>query len=438
MTELTRYRHLAAALLALGIAAPDAPAQSRSATSRAGDYIVVIVNQELVTAGEIQQRVTRARAEADRAGQKLPPEGELRRQILDGLIEERVLVTYARESGQKVDEAELDRAVANVAAQNQITMAQLRERLRRDGIEYTRFRDQVRDQILVERVREREVLGRIKVSDSDIDAYLDQRRSTSQVEANIAQVLITVPEGASEAVVTQRRAFAEQAQARVRSGEAFEKVTSELSEDGNRQRGGEIGLRPVDRLPDVFVEHVRALKDGEVAPTLLRTGAGFHLLKLVERRDGSSLTVTQTRARHILLRMSAQLTQAAAAARVEGFRRQIESGARTFEALARANSEDGSAQQGGDIGWVSPGNLVPEFEEAMNALSINGISEPVVSRFGVHLIQVVERRSVALDAKQLREQARNILREQKFEDAYNEWAKDLRARAYVEMREPPQ
>jgi peptidyl-prolyl cis-trans isomerase SurA len=183
---------------------------------------------------------------------------------------------------------------------------------------------------------------------------------------------------------------------------------------------------------------VRPLKAGEVSPALLRTGAGFHVLKLLERNEASALSVAQTRARHILLRVSPQLSQEAAIRRLLEFKRQIAAGTRGFDQIARDNSEDGSAAQGGDLGWVSSGTFVPEFETAMNALPINGVSDPVVSRFGVHLIQVIERRKVALDAKQQREQARNALREQKFDEAYAEWVRDLRARAYVEMREPPQ
>jgi peptidyl-prolyl cis-trans isomerase SurA len=246
-----------------------------------------------------------------------------------------------------------------------------------------------------------------------------------------------VPDGASEAVVAQRRARAEAALARVRGGEAFDVVAKEISEDGNRAQGGVIGLRPADRLPDVFVTHVRELKAGEIAPTLLRSGAGFHVLKVVEKRDPGPFAITQTRARHILLRLSSQLTRDAATRRLAEFKREIGAGTKTFEQLARENSEDGSAAQGGDLGWMASGQFVPEFEEAMNALPIGGISEPVVSRFGVHLIQVVERRQQQLDAKQQREQAKNVLREQKFEEAYLDWLRELRARAYVELREPP-
>jgi peptidyl-prolyl cis-trans isomerase SurA len=407
--------------------------------ARTADYIIAVVNQELVTASELQLRLERTRENATRNGASLPAPGELRRQVLDLLIDERVQITYARESGQRVDEAELDRAVANVALQNQITMAELRERLRREGIDFARFRNNVRDQMLTERVREREVLGRIRISDAEIDAYLEQRRAatTGADQFNIAQVLVTVPEGADAAVVAQRRARAEAAFARIKAGEPFDAVAREVSEDGNRAQGGQIGMRPADRLPDLFVDAVRPLRPGEVTAELLRSGAGFHVLKLLDRREGSAFTVQQSRARHILLRPSSQLPQDAAVRRLTQMRQQILAGTRTFEQLARDNSEDGSAPQGGDLGWAAPGSFVPEFEEAMNELPLNGISEPLVSRFGVHLIQVLERRDITLDPKQVREQARNILREQKFDEAYGEWMRELRARAYVEMREPP-
>ena len=419
---------------------PGASAQAASEpAARTGDYIIAVVNQELVTAGELEQRLERIRAEAARTGAKLPPPQELRRQVLDALIDERVQVTNARESGLKIDEAELDRAVGNVALQNQLTLPQLRERLRQQGIDYAKFRNNVRDQILVERVREREVMERIKVSEAEIDAFLAERRTAAGLvpELDIAQILVTVPEGASDAVVAERRARAEAAQARVKAGADFAAVAREVSEDGNRAQGGEIGLRPADRLPDVFVAAVRDLQPGQVAGELLRSGAGFHLLKLVDRKEAGDITIQQTHARHILLRTSPQLTPEAAAQRLAEIRSRIVSGAESFEQAARENSEDPSAAAGGDLGWVSPGTFVPEFEAVINQLPKGGISEPVASRFGVHLVQVTDRREVKLDKRQQREQARNILREQKFEAAYNDWMRDLRGRAYVEMREPP-
>ncbi len=431
---------LAVAALAATAAAPALHAQGRTAPLRSGDFIVAIVNRELVTASEVQSRIARVREDAVRTKATLPPEDELRRQVVDVLIDERVQLTHARENGQRIDEAELDRAVANVAVQNQVSLDQLRERLRREGIDYARFRSSIRDQMMTERLREREVLGRISVSDAEIDNYLAERRAAAgaAAEYNIAQILVTLPDAASLTEAAQRRARAESALARVKAGEPFEAVARELSEDANNAQGGVIGMRSAERLPDVFVEVVKSLKPGEVAPALLRSGAGFHVLKLVDKREADAFTTQQTRARHILLRVSAQLPQEAALRRLEGFKQQIESGARSFEQLARENSEDGSAAQGGDLGWTGPGAFVPEFEEAMNKLPINGISAPIVSRFGAHLIQVTERRSVTLDVKQQREQARNVLREQKFDAAYTEWLRDLRARAYVEMREAPQ
>jgi peptidyl-prolyl cis-trans isomerase SurA len=339
-----------------------------------------------------------------------------------------------------VDEPELDRAVANVATQNQLTLAQLRERLRQEGLPFAKFRDNIRDQILVERVREREVVSRIKITDAEIDELVEKRRAAAgnAAQLNVAQILVTVPEGAAAGVVAERRARAEAALRRVRAGEDFATVAREMSEDSNRAQGGEIGLRPADRLPDLFARTAQGLAAGEVAPELLRSGAGFHVLKLVERKADTAFTIDQSRARHILLRPSPELTAEAAARRLLQFKRDILAGTRTFEQLARENSEDGSAAQGGDLGWAAPGSFVPEFEQVMAALPVGGISDPVSTRFGVHLIQVVDRRQTTLDNRQLREQARNILREQKFEAAFAEWLRDLRGRAYVEYRDPPQ
>jgi len=409
-------------------------------SAQTGDYIVAVVNQELVTASEVQQRLARVRDEAARNRTTLPPASALRKQILDTLIDERVMVTNARESGARIDDPELDRAVANVATQNQLTMPQLRERLRQEGMPFAKFRENIRDQLLVERVREREVVSLIKVSDAEIDALVEKRRATAGVGAqiNVAQILIAVAEGAGEGVVAERRARAEAALRRVRGGEDFATVAREVSDDSNRAQGGEIGLRPVDRLPDLFVRAAQPLRAGEIAPNLIRSGAGFHILKVVQRTESGALTIDQSRARHILLRPSPELTPEAAARRLVQFKRDILSGAKTFEQLARENSEDGSAVQGGDLGWAAPGSFVPEFEEVVTSLPVGGISDPVTTRFGLHLIQVVDRRQTTLDNRQLREQARNILREQKFETAFAEWLRDLRGRAYIEYRDPPQ
>jgi peptidyl-prolyl cis-trans isomerase SurA len=413
---------------------------SARVAARTGDYIAAVVNQELVTAGEVERRVERAQAEAKSAGARLPGEAELRRQALDALIDERAMITSARESGMRVDEVEIDRAVQNIAQQNQISIDVLRQRLRAEGIDYMRFRANLRDQIMIERLREREVYQRIRITDEDIDRVLEQQRveANADAETHLAQILVTVPEGASPADLALRRQRAEQALARVLRGEDFGAVAREISEDGNRANGGEIAPRPASRLPDVFIEATKSLKSGEVTTTLLRTGAGFHILKLINRKEAPVGRVTQTRARHVLLRTSPQLSAEVAGKRLAEYRREIDTKAKTFEEIARQFSEDGSAAAGGDLGWFAPGVMVPEFETAMNELPVGGLSAPVVSRFGVHLIQVLERREVNLEPKQIREQARNVLREQKFEQAYLDWAKELRSRAYVELREPPQ
>ncbi|HLL19792.1 MAG TPA: peptidylprolyl isomerase [Rubrivivax sp.] len=441
MTEFPIYRPLLLSALASMLLAvtSGAAAQSRAPAVRGGDHIAVIVNQELVTAGEVERRLERVKAEAGR-GAQLPPEPELRRQLLDALIDERVMISTARESGMRVDEGEIDRAIQSIAAQNQITLPVLRERLRAEGTDYGRFRANVRDQIMIERLREREVYRRINISEDDIDRFLAEQRAAAgtDVETNLAQILITVPDAASPSEIADRRARATAALERVRKGEAFETVAREVSEDGNRASGGVIGLRPTSRLPDVFVEATKSLPIGGVTPEPLRTGAGFHLLKVLDRKEPVLGRITQTRARHVLLRTSPQLSAEVAARRLAEYRRQIETKSRSFEDIARQHSEDGSAAAGGDLGWTAPGQMVPEFEQAMNALPIGGLSPPVVSRFGVHLIQVLERRDVALEPKQLREQARSVLREQRFEQAYLDWAKELRSRAYVEYREPPQ
>ncbi|MBK6789885.1 MAG: peptidylprolyl isomerase [Rubrivivax sp.] len=437
-----KSRALALPLAVLSVAAmlhAPAAAQQRF-DARGGDYIAAVVNQELVTAGEVQRRVEGALAEARRRGARLPPEAELRRQVLDALIDERVIITNARESGLRVEEAEIDRAVQNIAAQNQISMEVLRQRLAAEGMDYARFRATLRDQIMIERMREREVYRRIQISDEEVDKILDEERAriNAAAETNLAQILVTVPERADEATVAARRERVMAALARVRGGEAFDAVAREVSEDGNRARGGEIGLLPAARLPDVFIEATRLLRPGEVTAQPLRSGAGFHILKVVERKEIPLGEATETRARHVLLRTSPQLSAEVASRRLADYRRQIETGARSFEDIARQYSEDGSAASGGELGWAGPGVMVPEFEAAMNALPVGGLSAPVVSRFGVHLIQVLERRKVVLDVKQLREQARNALREQRFEQVYLDWTKELRSRAYIEFREPPQ
>lgn len=415
-----------------------AAAVANAVERRSGDFIVAVVNRELVTNSEVQSRLNQIEAEEQKRGTTLPPRDDLQRQVLDQLIDERAQLAFARETGVRVDETDIDRAVQSIAAQNQITVAQMRERMKAEGFDYLRLRDNLRDQMLLERVREREVQGRTRMTDTEIENWLAAQRNKAglSTEYNIAQILITVPEGAGPNELAQRRALAVTALQRLRAGEDFGRLVTELSE-ASKDKGGALGLRPASRLPDVFVEAVAPLKLGEVAPQVVRSGAGFHVLKLIERKD-ANLSVTETHARHILLRPGPALTQDAAMARMIGYKRDIEGARARFEDLAKRYSEDGSASAGGDLGWAGPGRYVPEFEQVLTALEPGQISDPVVSRFGVHLIQLIERRQTQLDARQQREAARTALKEEKYEAAYAEWSRETRARAYVEMREPPQ
>jgi peptidyl-prolyl cis-trans isomerase SurA len=434
--------------LALGAALPQAwaqaqPQQARAAApadARRGDHIVAIVGQDLVTAFEVDRRLVLVRDEFSSSGRALPPASELEKRVLDALIDERVVLVHARESGVRVDEAELDRAVQSIAAQNKLTIAQLREQLRKDGLDYTRFRADIRDQLLVERVREREVLGRIKIGDLEVDDFLAKqsaRGRAGELELNLAQILVSLPDQPDDAAVARQRSKAEAALTRVLAREDFAAVAKAVSDGSAADKGGEIGLRAASRLPDAFVDAARRLRVGEVTPALVRTGAGFHILKVLERKDAQDTSVVHTRARHILVRPAAQASTDAVQRQLLDLKRQIEAGRLTFEDAARRNSQDGSAEQGGDLGFAPPGSYVPEFEAAMNALRPGQMSEPIATRYGLHLIQVVERKDVVVTSKQLREQARNALREQRWGQAFGEWLDELRGRAYIERRDAP-
>ncbi len=404
-----------------------------------GDYILVVVNRELISAGEVARRMALASQDAQLNHSPLPPSNQLRQQVLDALIDERALLTYARDIGQRIDDAEIDRTLLRQAKQNQLTLSQFKERLQAEGINFTTFRNHLRDQLMIERVREREMQTRIRISENDIEGLLAQKlgEAGAELQYNVAQILVKTPDNPNEAVVAEKRLVAEQAFARLQSGEPMSKVAKDLSEDDNKDKGGAMGLRPASRLPDVFLAQISKLKAGELAPEILRTDAGFHVLQLIERRSASSVELTQTRARHILLRPTSQLSRAMVVHRLLDLKREIEAGRQTFEKVALENSQDGSAALGGDLGWTLQGSFVPEFESAMNELATGSLSEPVVSRFGVHLIQVVARRQVPVEMKQLREMARNMLREQRFESAYADWQRELRAQAYIEFRDAP-
>lgn len=408
------------------------------------DYIVAVVNSDPITNSELQRSVQRVVKDLNRQRAELPPMEELRKRVLERLINERAQLQVARESGIRVDEAQVDQSEQAIARQNQIDVTELRRRVAADGIDAKQFRNQLRDQIMLSRLHEREVQGRLRISEADIDAFIAEQQAgntdAQAQEVNLAHLLIAVPEKASTEQVEQLQQQAQKVLARVRAGEDFAALVQELSA-ADRSNGGQLGLRRADRYPPSFITATQSLAVGGVSE-LVRSGAGFHILKVAERRAPAAAavgrTTVQTRARHILLRPGGQLTQAQAVARIAEFKKRIESGGATFADLAREHSQDGSAPQGGDLGWTVPGMFVPEFEEPMNRLGDGQISAPVVSRFGVHLIQVMERRRVEQSEREVRESIRAQLRESRYDAAFANWAQDIRNNAFVELREPPQ
>lgn len=415
---------------------------AQAQTARQADFIVAVVNSEPITNSELRSQMQRVAAQLVQQGQTRPSAEELQRSVLERLINERAQLQLARESGIRADDAAVDQAEQMVASQSQIDVAELRRRLAREGTDLATFRAQLRDQVLISRLLERDVELRIRISDQDIDRYLQEHQASNtdpfSREINLAQLLIAVPEKAS---AEQTSALFEQAKKvldRIRAGEDFARLVQELSA-AERSNGGQIGLRRADRYPPSFVVATQAVAVGGVSE-IVRTGAGFHILKVLERRAPSVMvqTVVQSHARHILLRTSPQLTQAQAVARLADYRQRIQSGKADFQTLAREFSQDGSAPDGGDLGWAMPGTFVPEFEEVLNRLSEGETSNPTVSRFGVHLIQLVERRRVDLTQQQVRQLASSKLRETRYAEAYALWARDVRERAYVEMRDAPQ
>jgi peptidyl-prolyl cis-trans isomerase SurA len=443
------------ACLALALALPAAAQAQRAAPAGAGrpaaradtsprpaDYIVAVVNSEPITNNEVRSRMMRFERQLAQSGQPILARAEFARQVLERLISEKAQLQLARESGVKVEESTVDQAEQNVARQNQVDVPELRRRLAAEGIPLAQFREDLRNQLLLTRLRERELESRVKVTDAEADQFLreqQQARDAAPLELNLAHILVAVPENAGETQIANLRAKAQRVQQRARAGEDFARLARELSDSpGAAASGGQVGLRSVDRYPPLFVQATQALPVGGVSD-LVRSGAGFHVIKVIEKRRAAvaGIHVDQSHARHILLRPGAQLSEAAARQRLADFKARIEAGQADFAQLAREFSQDASAANGGDLGWAGPGLFVPEFEEALNALAPGQIADPLVSRFGVHLIQLLERRQATLGQREQREAARHLVREKKLDEAYARWAQDVRGRAYVEMREPP-
>ena len=401
------------------------------------DRIVAVVNKEVITFSELNAAVASAERQLRRQGTAIPPRAVLERQILERLVLEKAQLQKARDSGIRVDDLQVDRAVQRIAENNKMTLADFRSTLERDKVPFDAWRQDLRDQILLTRLREREVEDRIQVNDSEIDLFLEELKANpARSEYNVSHILVRVPEGASPERIEEARAKAEKALAEAREGGDFARVAASYSDAPDALEGGSLGWRQHERLPELFAAALAKMKPGEVTEPL-RSPAGFHLVKLNDRRDpgASAAPVTQTRARHILVRTSEVVSENEARRRLADIRERIVNGKADFAELAKVHSDDaGSAVRGGELDWVYPGDTVPDFERALQELQPGEISQPVKTPFGYHLIQVLERRASDVSQERRRLEARKVLRERKSEDAYQEWLRQLRDSSYVELR----
>ncbi|MDX1375233.1 MAG: peptidylprolyl isomerase [Burkholderiales bacterium] len=405
------------------------------------DRIVAVVGRDVVTMTELQARVAAAERELRRQGTPLPERNALERQVLEQIILQKAQLRLAQDTGIQVDDVQLDRAIERIAQVNRLSMTEFRRRLESDGVSFEQFRDEVREQILLTRVREREVDNKIQVSESEIDLFLEENRSpgAERVEYDVAHIQVRVPEQANPEQIAEARGRIDKVRGEALAGADFAKLAASYSDGPNALRGGSLGWRGEDRLPELFTEALKGMKEGELSD-ILRSPAGFHLLKLVGRRGAGAAPaaagpqVVQTHARHILVKTNEAVSQDDARRRLLDLRERMVRGGADFAELARLHSEDATAARGGDLGWLYPGDTVPDFERAMDALQPGEVSGPVQTPFGWHLIQVLARRKADMSADRLRLRARQVLRERKSDEAYQEWLRQLRDQTYVELR----
>jgi len=399
------------------------------------DRVIAIVNDEALTQFDIneQKRVVLGQMKAQNVTP--PPTDVLEKQLLERLITERVLMQYAKETGIRVDDTQVERTIARIAQDNKLSLDNFRKAVESEGIPFTKYREDIRNEMIIQRLRDREVEGRVNVSDAEVDHLLATQnvQAGGDVEYRIAHVLVVVPEQASPEQIDAKLKRAEEALRLIRAGDDFGQVAAGFSDAQDALQGGNLGWRAPARLPTVFADPVRGMNPGDVSG-VLRSANGFHIVKLLEKRSRNAPTVVeQTRARHILIKVNEVTADAEAKARIERIKERIDLGA-AFEEQAKLNSEDGSAAKGGDLGWVSPGDTVPEFEQAMNRLKPGEISGPVRSPFGWHLIEVQDRRTQDITAARQRDQARIALRQRKSDEAFQDWVRQTRDRSYVEIR----
>ncbi|MEN9901732.1 MAG: chaperone SurA [Pseudomonadota bacterium] len=426
---------LAALMVGVVQAAPANPTPvQRSSQPQTLDRIVAVVNDGVITQNQLNSRVRSATMQLHRQKVQLPPPEILRQQVLDQMITERAQVQTAKEAGVQVDDSDLEQALVRVAANQKMTPQQMRQTVEKDGIAWPDFREEIRSQMMIARVREREVDARVNVSPGEVDNFLANQSATGgSEEVHLAHIVIRIPEGASPETLNKLRLKAVSIDEQAKAGKDFGQLAATYSESNDAMQGGDLGFRPLDSLPQVMSSAIANLKPGQVSD-VVRSPSGFHIVKLLGRKGGSALPqIQQTHARHILIKVTEVTSEPEARQKINQVHSRLKNG-EDFAALAKLYSQDGSAQKGGDLGWLYPGDTVPAFDQAMNALKIGEISNPVQSQFGFHIIQVLERRTTDVSQERQRQRATMALRQRKLEEANQEWIRQVRDRAYVEIR----
>lgn len=410
-------------------------AQSGRAGPIAADRIVAVVNSDAITSVELRSRLAMIERQLRSQNVQLPPRETLEKQVLERMVVDRAQMQFAKEVGLQVPDGDLDGAIGRIAANNRMTVAEFRSVLERDSVDWNKFREDIRQEMTIARLRDREVDSRLAISEGEIDNYLDDAsRSGGDDEiVRLAHIILRVPEQANSQQTERIRVRAERAAEQLRVGEDFGRVAAGFSDAADSVGGGVMEPRSIDRLPPLYAETVRKLKPGETSG-VLRSPAGFHIIRLLERSGGLQVkALKQTHARHILVKVNEVVSDMEAKRRLLVLKERLDNGA-DFAELAKLHSNDLTGAKGGDLGWLYQGDTVAEFERAMDALKIGEISAPVRSPFGWHLVQVLERRTEDASAERRRLLARQALRERKADDAYEDWLRQLRDRAYIEYR----
>ncbi|MCU7929426.1 MAG: peptidylprolyl isomerase [Candidatus Thiodiazotropha sp. (ex Codakia rugifera)] len=398
------------------------------------DHIVALVNDDIIAKSELNSQTREMLAQLAQKRASLPPMRILQQQVLERMITKRLQLQTAQRLGLSVNDATLTKAITNIAETNQISLLQLRETLEADGISFPLFREQLRDDILINRLKQKEVINRIVITEQDVATFLAREMGTSRQRsaAHLLHILIATPEGASPQDVQAAKQQAQSVYDQLQQGADFSDLALRLSDGRQALDGGDLGWIEISRIPSLFTSVIDEMEPGTFSEPI-RNASGFHIVKLAEVKGGNKLIINQTHARHILVNTNEIVSDSEAQQRLETLRDRIIDGD-SFESLARSHSDDkASAIKGGDLGWTSPGDLVDQFEEQMNALEINQISEPFKTQFGWHIVQPLERREHDNTEEVLKNHARQEIQKQKSEEAIALWLRRLRDEAYVEV-----